>query len=150
MNIIITEAKLIDIDIIISFQQDMAMETEGMRLDPEVISGGVRAVFDDRSKGTYYVAMEDGKVVGSFLITPEWSDWRNSYIWWFQSVFVIPNYRRRGIFRLMYTYIHEKAMKEDIAGLRLYVEKDNLRAIKTYQAMGMNGEHYQLFEWLKD
>ncbi|MEZ4999584.1 MAG: GNAT family N-acetyltransferase [Bacteroidales bacterium] len=150
MNIIITKARLTDIDIIINFQQDMAMETEGMRLDPEVISAGVTAVFNDRSKGTYFVAKDGDTVVGSFLITPEWSDWRNSYVWWFQSVFVVPAYRRHGIFRMMYGYTYEKALKEGVAGLRLYVEKNNLRAIKTYEAMGMNGDHYQLFEWLKD
>lgn len=140
-------AKKEDAASIIDFQQKMAMETEGIELDHATIYNGVRAVFEDSSKGTYYVAESDNKVVASLLITPEWSDWRNSYIWWFQSVYVIPGYRRKGIFREMYDYIKKEALKENIPGLRLYVEKDNNRAQLTYEAMGMDGEHYRLFEW---
>lgn len=142
----IREAYREDAETIISFQQLMAMETEGMKLEHSTISGGVMAVFNDPSKGTYYVAESDNKVVASLLITPEWSDWRNSYIWWFQSVYVIPEQRRKGIFREMYIFIKEAALKDNIPGLRLYVEKDNVRAQQTYEAMGMDGEHYKLFE----
>lgn len=117
-----------------------------MELKHSTISGGVMAVFNDPSKGTYYIAEADNKVVASLLVTPEWSDWRNSYIWWFQSVYVIPEQRRKGIFRDMYTFIKEAAIKENIPGLRLYVEKDNVGAQQTYEAMGMDGEHYKMFE----
>ncbi len=145
----IRKAKNEDAAIIINFQQKMAMETEGLELDHSTISNGVLAVFSDPSKGTYYITESDSKPVASLLITPEWSDWRNSYIWWFQSVYVIPEYRRKGVFRHMYNFIKEEASKENIPGLRLYVEKDNIRAQLTYQAMGMDGEHYRLFEWMK-
>ena len=145
----IREANRSDAETIIAFQQHMAMETESMELEYSTISGGVMAVFNDPSKGSYYVAESDNKVVASLLITAEWSDWRNSYIWWFQSVYVIPEHRRKGIFREMYAFIKEAALKNDIPGLRLYVEKDNLNAQKTYEALGMNGQHYQLFEWMK-
>lgn len=150
MGIIIREATTADAVTIISFQRLMARETEDMDLKEEVITPGVKAVFEDRSKGIYYVAEDKDKVVGSFLITPEWSDWRNSYVWWFQSVYVVPDYRRRGIFRLMYEYTRNSAIAGGISGLRLYVEVNNARAQQTYQAMGMNGDHYRLFEWLKD
>lgn len=145
----IREAYRADAETIIAFQQNMAMETEGMELGYSTISGGVMAVFNDPSKGTYFVAESDNKVVASLLITPEWSDWRNSYIWWFQSVYVIAEQRRKGIFREMYAFIKEAAHKKNIPGLRLYVEKDNIKAQKTYEALGMNSRHYQLFEWMK-
>ncbi len=136
-----------DAETIISFQQNMAMETEGMHLNGSIISVGVYAVFDDPSKGKYYVAEDNGKIVASLMITYEWSDWRNSNIWWFQSVYVLPEARRGGIFRQMYDYIKEEALKQGIPGLRLYVEKDNIRAQQTYEAMGMNGDHYRFYEW---
>lgn len=142
-------AKKEDAATIIDFQQKMAMETEGFELDHSTISNGVLAVFSDSSKGTYYVAESENKVIASLLITPEWSDWRNSYIWWFQSVYVIPDYRRKGVFREMYYFIKKESTKKNIPGLRLYVEKDNSRAQLTYEAMGMDGEHYRLFEWMK-
>ncbi len=133
---------------IISFQQSMAMETEGMELKTDMVTPGVMAVFRDPNKGQYYVAEDMGRVVASLMITYEWSDWRNANIWWFQSVYVIPEYRRKGIFRMMYDHVKKEGMECGIAGLRLYVESANLRAQKTYEAMGMNGSHYRTFEWM--
>ncbi len=147
--ITVRKAKETDSEAIISFQEAMAMETEGLRLDRTVLTPGVRRVFDDPSKGCYYVAEDEGSVIASLLITYEWSDWRNSDVWWFQSVYVKKEYRRKGIFRLMYSYIRGEAEANGIAGLRLYVETNNIVAQKTYESMGMTGEHYRMYEWLK-
>ena len=143
----IREAVKDDAPVIIGFQQAMAMETEGMQLDDATITPGVYAVFDDPARGTYYVAEDKGIVVASMMITPEWSDWRNSFVWWFQSVYVVPEYRRKGVFRAMYEFIRDRAIEAGIPGLRLYVELNNTRAMKTYEAMGMDGNHYRLYEW---
>ncbi|MFZ2285631.1 MAG: GNAT family N-acetyltransferase [Bacteroidales bacterium] len=135
---------------IIAFQQAMAMETEGVELKGEVVANGVMAVFSDGNKGEYYVAEENGAVVASLMITYEWSDWRNASVWWFQSVYVIPSYRRLGVFRMMYDHVKKEGIERGIAGLRLYVDAGNTRAQKTYEAMGMNGAHYRTFEWMAD
>jgi GNAT superfamily N-acetyltransferase len=148
--IVIRQAKPSDADSIIDFQQKMAWETENLELVPEIISKGVKAVFNDHSKGQYYVAESAGKVIASLLITYEWSDWRNTNVWWFQSVYVLPGFRRTGIFREMYSFIKQEAEEQNIAGLRLYVETNNTRAQKTYEAMGMRSEHYTMYEWLKE
>jgi GNAT superfamily N-acetyltransferase len=134
---------------IIDFQLKMAVETEGITLDPEIVTGGVNAVFKESSHGQYYVAEAEGKVIASLLITYEWSDWRNCNVWWFQSVYVIPEFRRQGIFRRMYDFVRDLAEIQDIAGLRLYVETNNTRARKTYEALGMNSEHYSFYEWMR-
>jgi GNAT superfamily N-acetyltransferase len=134
---------------IIDFQLNMAWETENMKLLPEVVTEGVSAVFHDQSLGRYYVAESDGRVIASLLITYEWSDWRNSNVWWFQSVYVVPEYRRKGIFSKMYGYIKQMAEEQDIAGLRLYVDTKNTRAQKTYEALGMSSEHYSFYEWMR-
>jgi GNAT superfamily N-acetyltransferase len=134
---------------IIAFQQAMAMETEGLDLDTDVLLKGVAAVFENPARGQYWVYEKDGEVVASLLITYEWSDWRNADVWWFQSVYVIPEYRRKGIFRKMYDNIRREAAASSIAGLRLYVESNNLPARKTYEAMGMSSEHYTMYEWLR-
>ena len=96
MNTKIREAILEDVPTIAGFQINMALETESMILPPDRINAGVKAVFDDAAKGTYYVCEIDKMIIGSLLITPEWSDWRNNYIWWFQSVYIIPGMRRKG------------------------------------------------------
>jgi len=147
---IIRKATPADATAIIDFQLKMAWETEKMVLDTATVTKGVNAVFNDSSKGHYYVAMAGGNVIASLLITFEWSDWRNCNIWWFQSVFVIPEFRRQGVFRKMYFYVRKLAEEQGIAGLRLYVETRNLNARKTYEALGMNSEHYSFYEWMRD
>ena len=146
----IRKARPEDAKVIIDFQQKMAWETEQMTLVQEIITKGVNAVFNNPALGQYWVAEENDVVVASLLITYEWSDWRNSNVWWFQSVYVLSDYRRTGIFRSMYLHIKNEADKQGIAGLRLYVETNNLRAQKTYEALGMHSEHYTMYEWLKE
>jgi ribosomal protein S18 acetylase RimI-like enzyme len=148
--ITIRKAKPEDASAIIDFQQKMAWETEQMTLAPELVTKGVKAVFVNYALGQYWVAEENGNVVASLLITYEWSDWRNTNVWWFQSVYVLPVFRRKGIFRSMYSHISNEADKQGVAGLRLYVETNNLRAQKTYEALGMKSEHYTMYEWLKE
>lgn len=134
---------------ITDFQNKMAWETENLRLNPEKITNGVMGVFKNQARGQYWVAENDGKIIASLLITYEWSDWRNTDVWWFQSVYVLPEYRRKGIFRMMYEKIKNEAEKTGIAGLRLYVETNNVVAQKTYESLGMQCEHYRMYEWLK-
>jgi GNAT superfamily N-acetyltransferase len=146
----IRKASSEDAPIIIDFQQKMAWETEQIILTPKIIIKGVNAVFLNPSHGQYWVAEMEGTVVASLLITYEWSDWRNTNVWWFQSVYVLPAYRRKGIFRTLYLFIRDEADKQDVAGLRLYVETNNSKAKKTYEALGMKSEHYRMYEWLKE
>lgn len=146
----IRKATTEDIHLIIDFQQKMAWETEQFVLKQEIVTEGVKAVFDVPSRGQYWVAEENGAVVASLLITYEWSDWRNTCVWWIQSVYVLPEFRRTGIFRSMYCFIKKESGKENVAGLRLYVEKNNSKAQNTYEALGMKSEHYTMYEWLKD
>ena len=135
---------------IIDFQKRMAWETEQFELVTDVVTSGVKAVFTDASRGQYWVAEDNDRVVASLLITNEWSDWRNCEVWWFQSVYVLPAWRRKGIFRSMYLHIKHEAEKKGVAGLRLYVETNNSGAQKTYESLGMQSEHYRMYEWLKE
>ena len=135
---------------IVDFQLEMAKETEGMALNHKVLAEGVMAIFDDPQKGRYFVAEKNGKVVASMMITREWSDWRNQWVYWLQSVFIVPELRGQGLFRKMYETIRQLVKEDkDVAGLRLYVDIVNKNAIKVYKALGMDGEHYKMFEWEK-
>jgi len=147
--ITIRKALPADASIIIDFQQKMAWETEKISLIPEIIIKGVDAVFTNPSFGQYWVAEEKGDVVASLLITYEWSDWRNTNVWWLQSIYVLPAFRRTGIFRSMYSHIRNEADKQGVVGLRLYVESNNSRAQNTYESLGMKSDHYKMYEWMK-
>ncbi len=150
MEVIIRKAETKDIEKLIQFQIRMAKETENLLLDEKTVYKGVKKIFTHPELGQYYVACIDDKVVASLLITPEWSDWRNGWIWWIQSVFVEPEFRQKGIYKSMYHDLKQKIENSsNLFGLRLYVDKRNKNAVKVYKQLGMNNEHYELFEWLK-
>jgi GNAT superfamily N-acetyltransferase len=135
---------------IVEFQISMARETEDLDLDREICTKGVNAVFNDSSHGQYYVCEADSRVVGSTLITYEWSDWRNGVVWWIQSVYVVPDARGQGVYSGLYRYLQELAHADgNVKGIRLYADKRNTTAQKVYTKLGMNGEHYLVFEWMK-
>lgn len=133
-----------------AFQLALALETEGLTLDAQACGRGVRAVFDDRAKGRWYVATVGREVAASLLITPEWSDWYDGSIWWVQSVYVLPAHRGRRLYAGLYDFVKALATLEpSVRGLRLYVDKTNVKAQKVYAALGMSDEHYALYEWMK-
>ena len=140
-----------DIPAIVEFQIAMAEETEQLKLDRQICTGGVRAVFDEPSLGQYYVGEQDGRVVSSTLITYEWSDWRNGVVWWVQSVYVVPEARKKGVYGGLYAHIKNVAQTDTrVRGIRLYVDRRNAVAQQVYARLGMDGEHYQVFEWMKN
>jgi GNAT superfamily N-acetyltransferase len=138
------------IEILIDFQQRLALESEGVTLNRAMLRAGMEAMFEDPGKGVYYVAREGQEVIACHMITYEWSDWRNGMVWWLQSVYVKESYRKKGIFKMMYDNVIA-IIKNDpgLIGLRLYVDKSNDRAMKVYGAMGMDGSHYTVYEWMK-
>ena len=137
-------------DTLAGFNIAMALETEGRRLLPEVVGAGVRRLLAEPALGFYLVAVADGEVVGSAMVTTEWSDWRNGRFWWIQSVYVRPERRRHGVFRALYAHIREAAAQApDVCGFRLYVERENAAAQATYRALGMHETDYRIMEELR-
>lgn len=135
---------------IVDFQIAMAKETEGIDLERSIVKKGVQAVFEDDQKGKYYIAKVEEEVVASLLTTFEWSDWRNGFVYWIQSVYVTPEFRKKGVYKLMYRHIQDQVVNsQEVNGIRLYVDAENLPAQKVYTKLGMDGTHYRLFEWMK-
>lgn len=150
MDVFVRNATRSDAETIAGFQISMAAETEDMSLDSETVRKGVQAVFDDPGKGRYWVAEIEGEVAGCMLTIPEWSDWRNGTVLWIHSVFIRPEFRRHGLFRKLYAHLREMVEADaSLMGLRLYVDRSNDIARRVYESIGMDGEHYQLFEWMK-
>jgi|SRR6185437_1103887 len=140
------DAKPADIEFLVECNAAMALETEHKALDRGVLARGVAAVFENPLRGFYLIAERGGENVGCLLITFEWSDWRNGDWWWFQSVYVVPQARRGGVFRALYAEVEARARAAPgVIGLRLYVERDNTRAQRTYASLGMNEEAYRIF-----
>jgi ribosomal protein S18 acetylase RimI-like enzyme len=139
-----------DADALAAFNIAMARETEGKRLRPDVVGAGVRRMLAEPGLGFYLVAEAGGKVVGSLMVTTEWSDWRNGRFWWIQSVYVVSAWRRRGVFRALYAHVKAlAAAAPDVCGFRLYVEHENADAQATYRQLGMEMTDYRLMEELR-
>jgi ribosomal protein S18 acetylase RimI-like enzyme len=136
-----------DAAVIAEFNQRLAQESEGKTLDPAVLAAGVAACLADPHKARYFLAEEDGAVLGQIMLTTEWSDWRNGWVWWIQSVYVRQEARRRGVFRALFRHVHEAARAApEVVALRLYVERDNHAAQQTYHRLGMERTGYLVLE----
>jgi len=136
-----------DVRTIAQFQLDMAMESEGTQLDIDQIMKGVSSAMADSNKGTYYlVKAEDGTTAGSLLITKEWSDWTDRWYWWIQSVFVAPQFRRQGAYSALYSEIKRLAREDGSSSVRLYVDRENIKAQNCYKKYGMDECHYLMYE----
>jgi GNAT superfamily N-acetyltransferase len=147
LKISIRPASPADCETIADFNTRLASETEGKTLDPATIKAGVAALLGNPAHGRYFVACLDSRIVGQMMHTREWSDWRNGEIWWLQSVYVDPRHRRQGIFRVLYQHLFELAQKTPhVAGLRLYVEQHNARAMDSYRSLGMTDAGYSVME----
>lgn len=132
---------------LVEFNQAMALETEGRELDPKLIGPGVEAVFADEKMGFYIVAEDASGIVGGLLVTYEWSDWRNAWFWWIQSVYILPRGRGTGLYSGMYAFVKQKAASAgNVCGFRLYVENDNHHARNVYEKLGMGSSHYLMYE----
>ena len=146
MSINIRKAHKNDLAILVNNNQALAQETEALELNKDVLRDGIKQALK-RKECHYFVAVMAGKVVGQTMITYEWSDWRNGIIWWVQSVYVHPNYRKQGVFRSLFLHIENLARNHPkVKAIRLYVMSSNNIGKLTYQSLGMNDLGYIVFE----
>ncbi|MBI3891228.1 MAG: GNAT family N-acetyltransferase [Candidatus Wallbacteria bacterium] len=140
-------ARLDDHETLVSFNCLLAEESEGKRLDPARVRSGVRAILDDPAKGRYFVVERGGRVVACLLLTWEYSDWRFGMFWWIQSVYTAAEARGQGMFGMLHEHVRGLAKADErVCGLRLYVERENHRARKTYEHRGMRPTGYLVYE----
>ena len=136
-----------DATAIAQFNAAMALESEDVVLDVDVLTAGVQAALADSGKAFYLLAEVGGHPAGQLMVTYEWSDWRNGWIWWVQSVYVKPDFRRQGVYRRLYRRLEAMAAERgNVRGIRLYVMRENLRAKRTYESLGMHHSEYDLYE----
>lgn len=147
MTLVLRPATPADVPVIVAFNEALAFESENTKLDTEVLAAGVRAMFQNPARGFYTLAERNGEIVGQIMVTFEWSDWRNGWFWWVQSVYVRDDARRGGVFRALYREIERRATEDPtVIGLRLYFDRDNTKAQATYLALGMVQKSYDMME----
>lgn len=150
---LVTPANPEDAPTLARFNQLLALETEGLHLDPATVLSGVRHGLERAPEARYLVARENamGPVLGQLMLTREWSDWRDGWVWWIQSVYVEQAYRRRGIMRALFQTVMAMARNlhhgDGAVLVRLYVEEHNSQAQLFYSQIGMANEGYQVWAW---
>jgi GNAT superfamily N-acetyltransferase len=143
----IRNARLDDLPLIVDFNDRLAEESEGKKLDRAILSKGVQRALASPEMCRYFMAEVNGEVVGQTMITFELTDWRDGVLWWLQSVYVRPEFRKMGVFKALFQHIATLAKQsEDVRGLRLYVEQGNARAHRVYEQMGMQPGGYLVYE----
>ena len=147
MDTSIRTARIDDAAFLAAGNVAMALESEHKQLDPATVTRGVEAVLADPAKGRYFIAERGGQPVGQLMVTYEWSDWRNGNFWWIQSVYVLPGARRSGVFHALFRHIEQLAVQDPgVCGIRLYVERENVRAQATYRHCGLDDAGYVVME----
>lgn len=147
LQVQVRRATSADVDAITDGNLAMAWETEHRHLERETIRRGVERAQQDCGKAIYFVAEVDGRVVGQLMITLEWTDWRDGWFWWVQSVYVKPECRGAGVYAALEEHVIADARRDaDVRGLRLYVESDNLTARAVYERRGWVETSYRLYE----
>jgi GNAT superfamily N-acetyltransferase len=136
-----------DVSLMARWAEAMALETEDKPLDPDTVARGIQLALDDPERGRYFIAEIGGEPAGTLMLTTEWSDWRCGWWWWIQSVYVETQFRRRGVYRALHGYVFTLAQADpEVRGLRLYVERDNSNACRTYEFLGMHDSGYRMYE----
>jgi len=146
-DLLIRPARDHDVALMARWAEAMAYETEHKRLDLAKVTRGIASGFADPQRARYFVAERGGEPIGTLMLTAEWSDWRDGWWWWIQSVYVVPEARRQGVYRALYAHVLALAAdRTDVRGLRLYVERENVNAQRTYELLGMADAGYRMYE----
>ncbi|MBC8514883.1 GNAT family N-acetyltransferase [bacterium] len=142
----IRRAVLSDLDALVERGLEAASDSEGLALDASVLKEGIKGILTGEQQGYIWVVVEGGIVVATAMVTFEWSDWRNAPVWWLQSVNTALSHRRKGLLRRLYAQIRSEAKAAGACALRLYVDTENTTACQAYEALGMDGDHYRVYE----
>lgn len=146
-SVLVRQARRDDVSLMVRWAQAMAQETEDKPLDTTTVTRGIEAGIDDPERARYFIAEIAGQPAGTLMLTTEWSDWRCAWWWWIQSVYVPPEHRRKGVYRALHAHVAELARaRGDVFGLRLYVERENVQAQRTYEFLGMHDAGYRMYE----
>jgi ribosomal protein S18 acetylase RimI-like enzyme len=146
-GIVVRAARAADLERLVEWNLGLARETEDRELPVAVLRRAIERAHGAPARGRYFVAESGGEAAGALLVTTEWSDWRDGWLWWIQSVYVDPAHRGRGAYRALHEHVRAEARaRGDVAGLRLYVERDNERAQRLYRSLGMEETAYRLYE----
>ena len=141
----IRKATPADLEKLVSFATEEAREAEGVTKDINRVRQGIRTALEDESIAIYWVLeKKDTGIVGNVSVVTEWSDWNAGYYWWIQSMYILPEFRGKGLMERLVQALKDEARQEGALELRLYVHKNNAQAITAYQRAGFFNSDYRI------
>ncbi|MBG0761816.1 GNAT family N-acetyltransferase [Vibrio cidicii] len=141
----VRKAVLDDLPYLVNFTAEEAREAEGSIKIPETLEKGILVALRDPSIATYWVlADENNTPVGSVSAVREWSDWNAGYYWWIQSMFLSKSQRGKGRMSLLLDAVKHEMKEQKGLELRLYVHKDNSKAVRAYQNAHFSKSDYEI------
>ncbi|EGQ9318192.1 GNAT family N-acetyltransferase [Vibrio alginolyticus] len=141
----VRKAVLDDLPYLVNFTAEEAREAEGSIKIPETLEKGILVALRDPSIATYWVlADENNTPVGSVSAVREWSDWNAGYYWWIQSMFLSKSQRGKGRMSLLLDAVKHEMEEQKGLELRLYVHKDNSKAVRAYQNAHFSKSDYEV------
>jgi ribosomal protein S18 acetylase RimI-like enzyme len=145
MTFDIRRARSADLESLVSFALAEAKEAEGITKDSERVRQGITTALHDESVAMYWVLEKNNTgVIGSVSIVKEWSDWNSGHYWWIQNMYILPEFRGKGLMERLIQALKDTARNEDAIELRLYVHKNNAQAISAYQKVGFFDSDYRI------
>lgn len=145
MNVKVRRANFSDLKKLIDFTIEEARESEGSDKISGALEKGIEAALEDSSKAVYWVITDEKDIpFGNVSALKEWSDWNAGWYWWIQSMYISPEFRGKGYIRLLIDAVKTEMNKENGLELRLYVHKNNKKAIRAYEKIGFEKSDYDV------
>lgn len=134
-----------DLPTLVEFTSQEAMEAEGSAKAPERLEKGILAALEDDTLAMYWVLVHpSGEAMGSISALTEWSDWNAGFYWWIQSMYIVPGQRGKGYMTQLLNAVKSEMQKQDGLELRLYVHRDNKKAIRAYEKAAFERSPYEI------
>lgn len=147
MDYVVRRARLSDLGQLVELTLREANEAEGIGKNREQVRKGIRTALEDESVAVYWVIQDShDEVIGNVSIVREWSNWNAGYYWWIQSMYIKPEHRGRGLMKELIQTVRTAARQAEALDLRLYVHKNNERAIKAYIKSGFVDADYRIMK----
>jgi GNAT superfamily N-acetyltransferase len=145
MSYTIRPARPDDLETLVAFSLQEAIEAQHRELEEATVREGMRTGLENPETARYWVleAAEAGPI-GSVSIFREWSDWHNGFYIWIQTMFILPAYRGQGLMHLLLEAVFEYTRDQHAVELRLYVHEDNKNAIRAYRRTGFTDTNYRM------
>lgn len=145
MDLKVRRARLNDLEKLILFAFEEAKDAEGIEKVPATLRIGIETALKNDNIALYWVLVDESDVpVGNVSALREWSNWNAGFYWWIQSMYISPGYRGKGYLSKLLDGVKAEARRQGGLELRLYVNKDNNRAVKAYLKSGFIESKYKI------